>query len=118
MDLHHAEHRDLALNECIDQCTQTHAVCLETIQHCLSRGGVLADPDSIALMSTCADMCATSANAMLRGAAIHIVICGACVEVCRECADECAEFGDDPALARCIETCLRCAESCEAMTRG
>lgn len=118
MNLHSAEHRDLALNECIDQCTQTHAVCLETIQHCLARGGVLADPDYLAHMSTCADMCATSANAMLRGATIHIVICGACVEVCRECADECAEFAADPALQRCIDACLSCAESCEAMTRG
>lgn len=118
MSHYRAEHRDPALNECIDHCTQCHAVCLETIHYCLAKGGAHADPDHIALMAVCADMCATSANSMLRGASIHTVICGACVEVCRECAEECAEMSDAPEMQRCVDACLQCAESCEAMTRG
>jgi hypothetical protein len=119
MSHHRAEHRDPALNECIDHCTQCHAVCLETINYCLSRGGQHSDPDHIALMATCADICATSANAMLRGASIHTVICGACAEVCNECAEECEEMGeDDPEMQRCAEICRQCADSCEAMTEA
>lgn len=113
---HRAEHRDPALNECIDHCTQCHAICLETINLCLIRGGAHADPDHIALLSVCADICATSANAMLRGASIHTVICGACAEVCNQCAEECEEMGEeDPDMQRCADMCRQCAESCEAM---
>jgi hypothetical protein len=103
------------MNECIDNGTQCHALCLETINYCLSKGGKHAAADHIALMATCADICATSADAMLRGTAIHPVICGACAEVCRRCAESCAMFEGDEDMQRCAEICRRCAESCAAM---
>src|SRR3546814_5162654 len=67
MTHHSAAHRPQAMNECIDNCTQCHAICLETINYCLTKGGVHAAPEHIALLATCADTCATSADAMLRG---------------------------------------------------
>lgn len=116
MDQHRVEHRDPALNECIDHCTDCHAACLETINHCLSEGAAHTHPDHIALMAVCADMCATSANAMLRGASALTITCSAAAEICRECADACDEMGGDPVLQHCAELCRRCADSCEAMT--
>ncbi len=115
MTHHTAAHRSQAMNDCIDNCTRCHAICLETINDCLSQGGKHAAPDHIGLMATCADICATSAAAMLRGAAIHTVICGACSEVCRQCAASCEALGNDADMKRCAEICRRCAESCSAM---
>src|SRR3546814_15949511 len=93
MTHHSAEHRPQAMNECIDNCTQCHAICLETINYCLTKGGEHAAPQHIALLASCADICATRASAMLRGADIHTVICGACPEACRQCAKDCEAMG-------------------------
>ena len=118
MSHHTAEHRDPAMNQCIDNCQQCHAICLETINYCLSKGGKHADPEHIGLMAVCADICATSADAMLRGAKVHTATCGACAEVCRQCAESCAAMGDDAEMQRCADMCRRCAESCQSMAAG
>ena len=115
MTHHTAAHRPPAMNDCIDNCTQCHAICLETINYCLGQGGQHAAPEHIGLLATCADICATSADAMLRGAAVHTITCGACAEVCRQCADACDRMGDDSEMKRCADACRRCAESCAAM---
>lgn len=114
MTHHIAEHRSDAMNECIDNCARCHAICLETINYCLGKGGQHADGAHIALLSACADICGTSAATMLRGASVHGVICSACAEVCRRCAETCARTGD-PEMQRCVDACRRCAESCRAM---
>ena len=116
MTHHTAEHRSNAMNECIDNCTRCHSICLETINYCLKQGGKHADAAHQATLAACADICGTSAAAMLRGA--HKVshhICGACAEVCRACAESCEAFGDDQSMARCAEACRKCQASCEAM---
>lgn len=117
MTHHSAAHRSAALNDCIDTCTQCHAICLETLNYCLGKGGHHAASEHILLLATCADICATSADTMLRGAAIHTVICGACAEVCRQCADSCERLGGDAEMKRCVTACRRCAESCAAMAK-
>lgn len=115
MTHHSAAHRNQAMNDCIDNCTNCHSVCLETINYCLTKGGEHAAPDHVALLAACADICGTSAATMLRGAAVSPVICGACAEVCRQCAASCEKMGDDAEMKRCAEVCRRCAESCTAM---
>lgn len=110
-------HRPPAMNDCIDHCLRCHAVCLETINYCLTIGGQHASPHHIALLSTCADVCVTSADAMLRGADVHSVICGACAEVCRQCAIACEGMGEDAEIKRCAEFCRRCADSCAVVAR-
>lgn len=117
MTHHTSEHRDPAMNDCIDNCGHCHATCLETINYCLGQGGKHADPKHIAMMAACVDICATSADTMLRGATVHAAVCGACAEVCRQCAMSCEAFGDDADMKRCAEACRRCAESCAAMAR-
>jgi hypothetical protein len=117
MTHHTSRHHDPAMATCIDECTSCHATCLETINHCLQMGGKHADPSHISLLAACADICATSAATMLRGAAVSPVICAACATVCQQCADSCTRIGsDDDQMQRCAEACRRCAESCAAMS--
>src|SRR5690606_39356765 len=102
------------MDERIHNRTKCHAIGRETINYCLSKGGAHAAPEHIALLATCADICATSADAMLRGSSARNVMCGACAEICRQCAAAC-EAMNDPEMARCAEVCRRCSNSCSAM---
>ena len=115
MTHHAAGHRAPSMEECIDNCTRCHAICIETISYCLDKGDRHAEADHLNLMAVCADICATSADAMLRGAAVHTATCGACAEVCRQCAESCERMGDDADMRRCAEACRTCAESCARM---
>ena len=118
MTHHTAEHRSAEMNQCITDCFQCAATCVETINYCLGKGGPHAAADHINLMQTCAEICAVSGNAMLRGVQAHTAICGACAEICRRCAESCERLGTDEAMQRCAEACRRCAESCRAMAAG
>lgn len=103
------------LQNCIRECTDCHAICLETIQHCLQKGGQHAAPDHVRLLQDCAQICATSADFMLRGSPLHTGTCGVCAEVCEQCAQECERMGDDQQMQKCAEACRRCANSCRQM---
>ncbi len=106
------------MEQCIDNCTQCHAICLETITHCLSKGGKHAAPDHIRLLQDCAQICATSADFMLRGSDLHGRTCAVCADVCTRCAESCERMGDDEVMLGCAEMCRRCAESCRMMARA
>ena len=108
-------HDSAAMRECIDHCTHCHATCVATIRHCLEQGGVHADAAHLSLLQTCADICRTSADAMLRGDAAHVHTCRACADICRRCADACNAIADDAHMRECADACRRCAESCERM---
>jgi hypothetical protein len=109
-------HHDAAsLADCIRACSDCHETCLRTIRHCLERGGRHAHAGHLALLATCADICRTSADAMLRETPMHRHTCAACAEICSACAEECEALADDEAMRRCAEACRRCAESCRRM---
>jgi len=111
-----ATHISAEMRQCIEECTRCHAICLETVGHCLELGGKHADPAHIRLLLDCADICRTSADFMLRGSDLHPRTCGVCAEVCRACADSCERMGrDDQMMQQCAQQCRRCAESCERM---
>lgn len=112
---HHAGHHSPEMQECIRNCLECARTCTETIAHCLTMGGPHAAADHIALLQTCADICSTSANAMLRHTEGHPSICGACAEICGLCADSCARLREDETMKRCVDACRRCAESCARM---
>jgi hypothetical protein len=109
----------VAMNEqmqaCIQECQDCHSVCLQTVVHCLEKGGKDAEAEHIRLMLDCAEICQTSANFMLRGSELHTLTCEICDEICSQCADSCEQFGDDAEMRACAETCRRCAESCQTM---
>ena len=113
----HASHQaGGGMEECIANCTECHRVCLETVRHCLQKGGEHAAPAHITLLLDCAQICQTSADFMIRRSELHTLTCGACAEICARCADECERMAEgDEAMARCAEVCRRCAESCRRM---
>ncbi len=108
-------HVSSEMQACIDECQQCHATCLKTIEHCLQKGGRHAEPDHIRLLADCAQICATSADFMLRGSPLHARTCGVCAEACEQCAQDCERMGDDQSMQQCAEACRRCAESCRQM---
>ncbi|PNW70001.1 hypothetical protein CHLRE_17g701600v5 [Chlamydomonas reinhardtii] len=113
---HPAKHMDA----CIEACRNCERVCLDTIPHCLGKGGHHARADHIMLLMNCAAICATSARFMISGSHLHVYTCAACKEVCAACADDCAgmlaggEGADDP-MVRCVAACRDCATSCADM---
>lgn len=114
---HHQTNQQM--QECISNCMTCHAVCLETIGHCLEMGGEHASAEHIGLLQDCAQICATSADFMLRMSSRHPQICGVCADVCEACAAECERLADgSDFMRRCADACRRCAESCRAMSSG
>ena len=104
------------MRRCVEECTTCHQVCLQTIQHCLSMGGKHAEQPHIRLLADCAQICAVSADFMLRGSTLHGRTCGVCADVCQRCADDCDRVaGGDAQMKSCAETCRRCADSCRRM---
>ena len=115
---HTATHQSQEMQQCIRECMDCYATCMEAVQHCLTTGGRHAAPEHIAMLLTCARICETSASAMLLGAEQHTATCGACATVCRACAEDCRALSDrDEMMHRCAESCDRCADSCERMNR-
>jgi hypothetical protein len=109
-------HSDDEMQKCIQLCRECHAMCTQTIAHCLKLGGRHATPDHIRLMVDCAQMCATSADYMLRESPIHDRICRLCSDLCKQCGKDCEQVaGDDQMVKQCADMCRRCAGSCERM---
>ena len=104
-----------SMQECIQNCSDCHRICVETVAYCLQMGGKHAEPAHIRTLLDCAEICQTSANFMLRGSEFHTQTCGVCAELCQACAESCATMGDDAQMQRCADICRRCAESCRQM---
>lgn len=103
------------MEHCIARCLECHEVCLQTVGHCLEKGGRHAEAAHIRLLLDCTEICQTSAHFMLRGSDLHTETCRACSVVCERCAEDCLRFGNDPEMKECAEVCRRCAESCAQM---
>lgn len=106
----------MTMEQCIQECNRCHQVCIETIKHCLEKGGRHAAADRIRTLADCAEICQTSANFMMRGSELHMSTCGACADVCERCATSCDSMADDEMMKRCADQCRRCAVSCRGMS--
>jgi hypothetical protein len=105
------------MQECLENCKECHAICIQTTQHCLEMGGKHAQVAHIRLLLDCAQICQTSADFMLRESSHHPSTCGICAEICLACAKDCEGIGqDDSMMKKCAEICRRCAESCRQMS--
>lgn len=103
------------VRDCIEQCLDCHAVCLNTAMgHCLERGGAHVQPAHFRLMMACADICATAARFMLMNSPHHPHLCRECAEICTECAESCEDVGG---MEECVRACRACAESCRAVAK-
>lgn len=115
----HSQKMTEEMRRCIQECLSCHAICVETVQHCLGLGGKHSKPEHIATLAACAEMCQASANIMLIGSELHTRSCGACADFCRECADDCRAMADnDLTMVKCADTCSRCAETCAQMAHA
>ena len=112
-----AHHMDAQIQECIDRCRRCEETCLESVTHCLEKGGAHAQADHITLLLACAEICSTSARFMMLGAAQHARTCAVCAEVCEDCAKH-ESFSDDEMMRRSAEACRRCAESCRQISQS
>jgi hypothetical protein len=109
-------HSDDEMQKCIRLCQECHALCVQTIGHCLKLGGRHSAPEHIRIMQDCLELCEITAHYLIRESSLHGRICGLCAEVCRQCADNCLQIaGDDPMVKKCTEMCRTCAGSCERM---
>jgi hypothetical protein len=106
------------MQSCVDQCDECHNVCLQMIEHCLSKGGNHSGVDHIRALMDCIEICAVSADFMVRGSVNHQFVCQACAEVCATCAESCEAMSDDEEMNRCAEVCRRCEASCREMAEG
>jgi hypothetical protein len=107
-------HTTQEMEHCIDNCTACHRICLETAARHFRGDAAIAEPH-VRLLLDCAEICATSADFMIRGSELHPHTCQACAIICDRCADECDRMGQDPHMAACAEICRRCAETCREM---
>jgi hypothetical protein len=69
------------MQQCITNCLDCHAICVQTIGHCLEMGGEHASKGHITTLQDCAEECERMAqgDAMMQ----------ACAESCRRCAESC-----------------------------
>ena len=110
-----AHHVSDAMQECIDRCRRCEEICLESVTHCLQKGGDHAQSAHIRTLMACAEICSTSARFMLLASEQHGRTCEVCAEVCEACAANCDALGEDEMMQHCADACRRCAESCRQM---
>jgi hypothetical protein len=103
------------IEQCIQSCLDCHRICLETITHCLLKGGEYASEKRILLLQDCAEICDTAANFMTRNSDLRATICSTCAEVCIRCAEDCERLRSDDLVKACAKACRRCAEYCQLM---
>jgi hypothetical protein len=101
---------------CIYNCQESHRACLETLTHCLGKGGKHAEPTHIRMLLDCAEICQLSANFMLRESPLHHFTCGVCSKICERCAGDCERLDPgDEHMRHCAELCRECAATCKDM---
>lgn len=105
-----------SLSDCIRSCEECHRICMETLSHCLDKGGSHAEAGHIGLLLDCVEICQTSANFMVRDSDLHTETCRACAVICQRCAESCEKMSGDEQMKRCAEACRQCAESCKGMS--
>ena len=70
--------RSADMQRYIDECESCHDICLQVVVYCLRQGGRHAEVGHITTVLDCADMCATSANFMLRESTMQRRTCEVC----------------------------------------
>lgn len=103
------------MQQCINNCLECHRACEQLIPYCLEKGGMHAERSHIQILSTCADICRTSAHFMMWNSDLHGRVCGVCADTCLKCAEDCERMSDDQMMKMCADICRQCAESCRKM---
>lgn len=109
--------RSDVVNRRIGACKDCHAVCTETMFHCLNMCGKHAEMSHVRLMRDRADICEQSEDRMLRGSELMNQACRMSADVCDSCAESCDAF-DDQAMKTCAQTRRDCASVCREVAGG
>ncbi|WP_245291122.1 four-helix bundle copper-binding protein [Methylobacterium aquaticum] len=107
----------MTLQECVESCLKSHAMCLDTGRYCMEQQGSHVSAAHLALLLDCAEMCQTTANSLLRHSPQHAAVCEVCARLCEACATDCDKFTSDAQMQRCAQTCRNCASSCRDMAK-
>lgn len=94
-----------ALHDCYSSCLETFAL------HCTKHGGKHMAREHIRRMLSCIDMCALTADFLLRRSPLVQELCDLCAEVCKQCATSCDAM-DDPYMRQCARLCEEAAHAC------
>ena len=97
--------------DCVQDCLNSHAVCLDTAMSLLQKGNNYADP--VRILLDCSELCATNAHFMMRNSPVSGSLFQACAQVCNHCAEVCDEIGEND----CANACRASATSCEQMAK-
>ncbi len=103
------------VQNCIQNCTECHDLCEQTLAYCLQMGGQYAETSHLRSLRDCADTCAACAESLASGSEGYQQLNSACAQSCERCAQSCEQFGNDAELKACAAVCRRCAESCRSM---
>jgi hypothetical protein len=107
------------LDECINNCMECAAVCTETAQYCLQKGGRYNEAPHIRILLDCADICRASSAFMLRNSEWHPRVCEPCAFICQACAESCEQVAtNDSILKDCALLCRKCEDTCAKMAEG
>jgi hypothetical protein len=96
-------------------CSECERVCFETVDHCITLGGSLADVRDIQLLRNCARVCRNGAASWKVGSRLYSQVLHAAARLCAECATTCERVTGDRQLKICADMCRACAASCERM---
>lgn len=107
--------RSRDVQQAIDETQQCHAICIETIQHCLRMGGAHTEAQHLAILLDCAETCHLTEDSMLRDSSLAAMLSATCADACNVCARECERFPGDAQMMACADRCRSCAQACRAM---
>jgi len=113
MNQHPSEESILSsqMEDCIQDCLNSHAVCLDTAMSLLQKGHTCADP--VRILLDCSEVCATNAHFLMRNSPVYGSVLQACAQVCTHCAEVCDEIGEND----CANACRASATSSEQMAK-
>ena len=103
--------------DCIESCTACEKLCREAIEHARAQGS-FGEREFTAVLAVCADICGTSARALIGGSDVHVHTCRACAAVCERAAKLCSEYPGDAVLRACASACNLCARCCRDMVHA
>jgi hypothetical protein len=99
------------MEDCIQDCLNSHAVCLDTAMSLLQKGNHYADP--VRILLDCSEVCATNAHFLMRNSPVSGSVLLPCAQVCNHCAGVCDEIGETD----CANACRASATSSEQMAK-
>jgi hypothetical protein len=99
------------MEDCIQDCLNSHAVCLDTAMSLLQKGNHYVDP--VRVLLDCSEVCATNAHFLMRNSPVYGSVLESCAQVCTHCAEMCDEISETD----CANACLASATSSEQLAK-